>query len=64
MIAGNNKQDRETLYQFGIARLGTASQENIKILENHLFRLKMNDDYVINSYSEVEELVQFLNNNG
>lgn len=64
MIALNTKQDRETLFKFGIAKLSNASQENIRILENHLFRLKMNEDYVINSYLEVEELVQFLNNNG
>lgn len=58
-----NYQDREKLYQFGLHKLGTTSQENISILKNHLFRLKVNNDYVINSFSEVEELVQFLNNN-
>ena len=63
MKAENSNQDREALYQFGIAKLGTVSLENIKILENHLFRLKLNEDYVINSYQEVEELVQFITNN-
>lgn len=57
-------QDREKLYQFGLNKLGTTSQENIVVLRNHLFRLKVNDDYVINSFSEVEELVQFLIENG
>lgn len=63
MIALNTKQDRETLFQFGIAKLGVVSRENINVLENHLFRLKVNDDFVINSYNEVEELVQYLNDN-
>lgn len=63
MIVGSSHQDREKLYQFGIAKLGKTSQENLKILENHLFRLKVNEDYVINSYQEVEELVQFIINN-
>jgi hypothetical protein len=63
MIALNTKQDRETLFQFGIAKLGIASLENIKVLENHLFRLKVNEEFVINSYKEVEELVQYLNDN-
>jgi hypothetical protein len=59
-----NYQDRQKLYQFGLNKLGVTSQENIVVLKNHLFRLKVNDDYVINSFSEVEELVEFLNNNG
>ncbi|MDM8160503.1 hypothetical protein QUH73_11815 [Labilibaculum sp. K2S] len=64
MIVDSRHQDRDKLYQFGITKLGKTSRENIKILENHLFHLKMNEDYVINSYKEVEELVQFLNGNG
>jgi hypothetical protein len=63
MIALNTKQDREILFKFGLAKLGIASQENIKVLENHLFRLKVNEEFVINSYKEVEELVQYLNDN-
>ncbi|MBN2595804.1 MAG: hypothetical protein JXR82_03360 [Marinifilaceae bacterium] len=63
MIVDSRRQDREELYQFGITKLGNTSQENIKILENHLFHLKLNEDYVINSYKEVEELVQFINSN-
>jgi hypothetical protein len=63
MIVLNTKQDREALFQFGIAKLGIASKENSKVLENHLFRLKVNEEFVINSYKEVEELVQYLNDN-
>lgn len=63
MMLAASYQYRVKLYQFGIIKLGNASQENSKVLENHLFHLKMNEDYVINSYKEVEELVQFINNN-
>lgn len=63
MIAKNSRQDRNSLFQFGLAKLGNSSQENIKILENHLFRLKVNEEFIINSYREVEELVQYLNEN-
>ncbi len=63
MKALNSKQDREAMFKFGLAKLNLASQENSKVLENHLFRLKVNEDYVINSYIEVEDLVQFLNDN-
>ncbi len=63
MIVKSSNQERDTLFQFGLSKLGNASRENIKVLENHLFRLKVNEDYVINSYKEVEDLVQFLNHN-
>ncbi|PKQ65464.1 hypothetical protein BZG02_00200 [Labilibaculum filiforme] len=63
MKVAKSHQDRERLYRFGIGKLGNTSPENIKMLENHLFHLKMNEDYVINSFEEVSELVQFLNNN-
>jgi len=64
MLANNNNKERESLYQFGLAKLCVASQENISMLVNHLFRLKVNDDYVINSDWEVEELVDYINDNG
>lgn len=61
MIALNTKQDRETVFKFGIAKLGIATQENSKVVEKHLFRLKVNEEFVINSYKEVEDLLQYLN---
>ncbi|MBL4559448.1 MAG: hypothetical protein JKX79_00545 [Labilibaculum sp.] len=49
------------MFKFGIAKLGIASQENSNVLEKHLFRLKVNEEFVINSYKEVEDLLQYLN---
>lgn len=46
-----------------IAKLRIASQENSKVLENHLFRLKGKEKFVINSRKEVADLVQYLTNN-
>ena len=63
MSLKNISEDRENLYQFGLTKLVKPSQENIKILVNHLFRLKVNDDYVINSCHEVEDLVEYINSN-
>lgn len=54
--------DRESLYQYGVAKLMNPSGENKNILINHLFRLKVNEDYVINTCDEVDELIQYLNN--
>ena len=52
---------REDLFQFALKKLNHSSFENCKVIETHLFRLKVNEDYVINSLRDVEELVTFLN---
>lgn len=56
-----NRLKREELFQFALDQLRNSSSENVSFLKNHLFRLKVNEDYVINSLQEVDELVQFLN---
>ncbi|WP_127343992.1 hypothetical protein [Ancylomarina longa] len=59
----NTKTDREFLYQYGLVKLVVLSDENIKILKNHLFHLKLNQDFIINTYNDVDELVSFINRN-
>ena len=56
-----NKLNREDLFKFALQKLNNSSSENINVLENHLFRLKVNEDYVIDSLQDVDDLVQFLN---
>ena len=56
-----NRLKREDLFQFALKKLNHSSFENCKIIETHLFRLKVNEDYVLNSLKDVEELVNFLN---
>ncbi len=56
-----NKLSREDLFKFALQKLNNSSSENINVLENHLFRLKVSEDYVIDSFQDVDDLVQFLN---
>lgn len=56
-----SKKERESLYQLALSELNTLSKENINIINTHLFHLKVNEDFVINSLNDVEELVSYVN---
>ncbi|WP_209319734.1 hypothetical protein [Ancylomarina longa] len=58
-----SSKKREGLYQIALSKLRTHSKENINIIIKHLFHLKVNEDFVINSSKEVEELVEYINDN-
>ncbi|WP_421918444.1 hypothetical protein [Marinifilum sp.] len=55
--------DRNALYSEAIKILDYPSKNNIQILKTHLFLLKVNDDYVINSSEPIDDLVSFINGN-
>ena len=61
MQANQTHAKRKALYQYGLSKLEMPSDMNLSILRNHLFLLKMNTDYVINSKQEVDDLITFLN---
>lgn len=53
--------ERESWYQMALERLNIPSTENLNIIVTHLFHLKVNKDFVINSFNELEELVSYIN---
>lgn len=61
MNSKDNTKEREGLFQIALSKLEIASKENLNIIISHLFHLKVNDDFVINSPREVEELVTYIN---
>ena len=56
-------KDRDSLYNEAIKNLENPSKTNLQIIRTHLFRLKVNDDYVINTKKEIDDLVSFINYN-
>lgn len=59
----HNVWKRELLYQIAFKKLSNPNFRNLQVIKHHLFRLKVNDDFVINSKQEIEDLVVFINNN-
>ena len=57
----NEKNQRNNLYQFALSKLIEQTNDNLRLLENHLYRLKVNQDYVITTENEIEELVEYIN---
>ena len=60
----NEKNQRNNLYQFALSKLIEQTNDNLRLLENHLYRLKVNQDYVITTENEIEELVEYINQHG
>ena len=56
-------KDRDLLYNEALKNLENPSKDNVQIIKTHLFRLKVNDEYVINSKEQVDDLVSFINSN-
>jgi hypothetical protein len=56
-------KDRDMLYNEAIKKLENPSEINIQIIKTHLYLLKVNDDYVINTKEQINELVSFINCN-
>ncbi|PXX99157.1 hypothetical protein DF185_14870 [Marinifilum breve] len=56
-------EDRDLLYKEAIKSLENPSKSNRQIIETHLFRLKVNNDYVINTKEQINDLVTFINYN-
>jgi hypothetical protein len=56
-------KDRDTLYNEAIKKLDHPSENNLQIIKTHLFRLKVNNEYVINTKEQVDDLVTFINYN-
>jgi hypothetical protein len=58
-------EDRDLLYKEAIKSLENPSKTNMQIIKTHLFCLKVNDDYVINTREQINDLVTYINcNNG
>jgi|GEM_PF-1889058 hypothetical protein len=57
----NEKNQRNNLYQFALSKLIEQTNDNLRLLENHLYKLKVNQDYVITTENEIEELVEYIN---
>ncbi|MPQ46060.1 hypothetical protein GCQ56_03475 [Marinifilum sp. N1E240] len=60
----SEKDQRNNLYQFALSKLIEQTNDNLRLLENHLYRLKVNQDYVITTENEIEELVEYINQHG
>ena len=60
----NEKNQRNNLYQFALSKLIEQTNDNLRLLENHLYKLKVNQDYVITTENEIEELVEYINQHG
>jgi len=60
----NNIDQRNALYQFALSKLNDQTNENLRLLENHLFRLKVNQDFVFTTEKEIEDLVDYINQYG
>jgi hypothetical protein len=63
MKSNTDLEARDALFQLALSKLYNCSDENVNILVNHLFHLKVNDDFVINSERQVEDLVAYINEN-
>lgn len=57
----DNTTERKSWYQMALKKLNMPSKENLNIIITHLFHLKVNEDFVINSFCELEELVSYIN---
>jgi hypothetical protein len=58
-----SSDERERLLNFGLSKLKRPTYMNTRILINHLFHLKLNEDFVINTIDQVESLVEYINSN-
>lgn len=56
-------KDRDLLYEEAIRSLKNPSKTNMQIIKTHLFCLKVNNDYVINTKEQINDLVTFINCN-
>ncbi|WP_282014469.1 hypothetical protein [Marinifilum flexuosum] len=56
-------KDRDVLYKEAIKDLENPSKNNMQIIKTHLFCLKVNNDYVINTKEQINDLVSFINCN-
>ncbi|TKG91915.1 hypothetical protein EYV94_20080 [Puteibacter caeruleilacunae] len=54
--------ERNSLFSFAVSKLEAPTMANKKMLSYHIFNLKMNDDFVVKSEQEVEELIEYINN--
>ena len=62
-MENNNIKIRKAMYAYAYSKLKCPSVENKQILRSHLFHLKVNSDYVINSKYELDALLKFINKN-
>lgn len=56
-------EDRVILYDVAIKCLAKVSQANIHLVKIHVFKLKVNDEFVITSKEQIKDLVSFINRN-
>ncbi|NOU59410.1 hypothetical protein [Marinifilum caeruleilacunae] len=56
-------KDRDSLYNEAVKSLDNPSKNNVHIIKTHLFRLKVNNEYVINTKEQLDDLVTFINCN-
>lgn len=54
-------KDRDSLYKDAIKNLINPSRANLQIIKTHLFYLKVNNDYVINTKEQIDDLITFIN---
>jgi len=55
--------DRNSLYNEAIKCLENPSQTNIQIIKHHIFKLKINDEFIIKTQEQINDLVAFINCN-